>query len=31
MAVNSLLAFLAIAPVAVALGRRGPRRETAPA
>ena len=30
MAVNSLLAFLAIAPVAVPLGRRGPRRETAP-
>ena len=30
MAVNSLLAFLAIAPVAVPLGRRSPRRETAP-
>jgi predicted MFS family arabinose efflux permease len=31
IAVNSLLAFLAIAPVAVALWRRGPRREPAPA
>ena len=27
MAINSLLAFLTIAPVAVPLGRRGPRRE----
>ena len=30
IALNSLLAFLAIAPVAVPLGRRGPRHESAP-
>jgi MFS family permease len=30
MALNSLLAFLTIAPVAIPLGRRGPRRETGP-